>query len=282
MKYFVSIFILFFSIINISKSQGNGSLEGEYINKPVPYRFVREADVMWSNTIWRMIDLRQKINLPLYYPTIKIENRMSLIDLLLWGIQKEGLVVYNPDEEQEFGTPMSWQEIENKFGVSTDTIMVEDPATGAIIPTIVKKEMATSEVKKILLKELWFFDKQRSQLEVRIIGICPIREYVRENSNEAVAEDEAEVVMKKLFWVDFSSVRFLLASHNVFNPHNDSQPLSFDDIFFKRRFSGYVYQESNVYDNRSIPEYKKGLEALLESNKIQDNIFVFEHDLWEY
>jgi hypothetical protein len=32
-----------------------------------------------------------------------------------------------------------------------------------------------------MIKEEWYFDKQASSLNVRIIGICPIREFVREN-----------------------------------------------------------------------------------------------------
>ena len=144
--------------------------------------------------------------------------------------------------------------------------------------------MVSSEVKKIMIKEQWYFDKQSSQLEVKIVGICPIREYERTESStqNTETEEESELVMKKLFWVYFPSVRFLFANNFVFNPNNDSQRLSFDNLFFKRRFSSYVYQESNVYDNRYIGEYKKGLDVLLESKKIEDDIFVFEHDLWEY
>src|SRR5665213_1798532 len=36
--------------------------------KPIHYSYVREADVMWSKRIWRTIDLREKLNFPIYYP----------------------------------------------------------------------------------------------------------------------------------------------------------------------------------------------------------------------
>ncbi len=284
MKTRIIFLALFIVIINNCQAQYNDPLSGDYIRKPVPYRYTREADIMWSKTIWRIIDLREKINLPLYYPTTKMDNRYSLMDLLLYGIKKEGITVYNPDEQEEFSTPMTWQDIEDKFGVRNDTIYVEDPETGESVMKIIKTEMVTSEVKKIMLKELWYFDKQSSRLEVRILGICPIREYEKTDtfSENEETDEEPEIVMKKVFWVDFPSVRFLLASHFVFNPFNDSERLSFDNLFFKRRFSSYVYKESNVYDNRTIGEYKTGMDALLESNKIQDDIFMFEHDLWEY
>ena len=282
MKNLLAILSLSFGIIFSGMAQPNDPLDGSYPKKPVPYRFVREADMMWTKTIWRIIDLREKINFPLYYPTVKIQNRMSLIELLLYGIKEEGIQAYNPDDQDEFVTPMLWSEIESRFGVKDDTVYVEDPETEEIIKKVIHTEMETSEVKKLMLKELWFFDKQRSQFEVRIVGICPIREYVKSDNYESNDPDEQDIVMKKLFWVYFPSVRFLLASHWVFNPFNDSQPLSFDDIFFKRRFSSFIYKESNVYNNRSIVEYKTGLDALLESEKIKDEMFIFEHDLWEH
>ncbi len=283
MKSLIVLFFLFFGINILCNSQSDPK-DGQYIIYPVPYPFVREADIMWSKTVWRMMDLREKINLPIYYPTTPMDNRYSLIDLLLYGIKKEGIVAYSPDEQDEFSKPLTWKDIEDRFGVRNDTVYIEDSETGESVMKVIKTEMETSEVKKIMIKEQWYFDKQSSQLEVKIIGICPIREYQKDESysENTLDNEEPELAMKKIFWVYFPSVRFLFANNFVFNPFNDSQRLSYDDLFFKRRFSSYVFQESNVYDNRYIGEYKKGLDVLLESKKIEDGIFVFEHDLWEY
>jgi len=82
--------------------------------------------------------------------------------------------------------------------------------------------------------------------------------------------------------VYFPSIRPLLANHEVFNATNDAERRTFDDIFFKRMFSSYIFQETNVYDNRLINQYALGLDAILESEKIKEDIFRLEHDLWEY
>ena len=280
MKTKVILIAVFCTLTNIVFAQRFDPLDGGYLPKPVPYPYLREADVMWSKTVWRIIDLHEKINLPLYYPTVKIEGRYSLIDLLLYGIKNEGIVAYSPDEDSEFSNPLSWKDVENRFGVTNDTFQIENPETGLVESKIIKNEINTAEVKKIMLKELWYFDKQRSKLEVRIIGLCPIREYEKTESNEE--NEESELKQKKIFWVDFSSVRFLLASHYVFNQFNDIANISFDNLFFKRRFSSYIYKESNVYNDRTIGEYKTGLDEMLESEKIQNDIFVMEHDLWEH
>jgi len=280
MKTKVILIAVFCTLTNIVFAQRFDPLDGGYLPKPVPYPYLREADVMWSKTVWRIIDLHEKINLPLYYPTVKIEGRYSLIDLLLYGIKNEGIVAYSPDEYSEFSKPMSWKDVENRFGVTNDTFQIENPETGLVESKIIKNEINTAEVKKIMLKELWYFDKQRSKLEVKIIGLCPIREYEKTESNEE--NEESELKQKKIFWVDFSSVRFLLASHYVFNQFNDIANISFDNLFFKRRFSSYIYKESNVYNDRTIGEYKTGLDEMLESEKIQNDIFVMEHDLWEH
>ncbi|GAB4293867.1 MAG: hypothetical protein Kow0068_18830 [Marinilabiliales bacterium] len=281
------IIALFFAgFFNHLKSQN--VLDGIYVKehvparKPIPYYFLREADVMWSKRIWRMIDLKEKINNPLMFPIIQYEqqplnDRYSLICLLIYGIEKEGLVVYDPDIDDEFTAPLEFAEVDNRLGASVDTFMVEDPITFELKPKIQKSEKRVEEVTRLLMKEEWFFNKQRSKMEVRIIGLCPIRTYYRDDD-----VDKENLEMKQVMWVYYPSVRHLFANHEVFNPFNDAERRTFEDIFFNRRFNSYIFQETNTFNNRRIGEYKYGLDALLESEKIKDFMFKVEHDLWEF
>jgi len=246
--------------------------------KPVPYYYLREADVMWKKRIWRMIDLKEKMNHPLYYPTIPQNDRYSLIDLILYGIQYENLEVYDATIDDEFKVPLTFTQVkEEGFGAVKDTQYVEDVVTGELKPQIIEGEMNSWTTKKYMLKEIWYFDNQRSVMKCRIVGICPIREYFRPEDL-----DQEDVQMQKICWVYFPSLRHLLASHEVFNPYNDAERRTFDDIFFKRKFSSYIYKETNVYDNRYIGSYKIGLDVMYESERIKDFLFKVEHDLWEY
>ena len=68
----------------------------------------------------------------------------------------------------------------------------------------------------------------------------------------------------------------------MFNRHNDAQRISFDDLFFQRRFSSFIVRETNVYDNREITGYMQGINKLLEAEKVKKELFEMEHDLWEY
>jgi gliding motility associated protien GldN len=254
--------------------------------KPIPYPDVREADVMWSKIIWRMVDLREKQNLPLYYPTTPIGERMSLISLLLYGIDNEGLQVYNPSSGfDEFKIAMTKDDIDvNLDAVEKKTQVVD--ANNNTLDTTYKQDRQVEQVKKLLIKEKWFFDKQHSTMQVRILGLCPIRVFPRQiagqENNAEAGEDEADVTMKQVFWVYYPEARNLLASHPVYTRFNDAQPISYDDLFMQRRFSGYIFKETNVYNNRRIEEYSTGIEALLEADRIKQYLFEVEHDLWEY
>ncbi len=257
----------------------DGIYENEHVpsRRPVPYYFIREADMMWTKRIWRIVDLREKINHPLYYPVTKIGSRMSLIDLLLWGIKNEGLVAYKTTDDR-FTAPMTTNDIDVEFDAVPRTVQQEDPETGQMKEITIQGSITSSEVKQYMLKEEWFFDRQRSSLDVRIIGLCPIRFYKK---SLGTGQDEEER-KKQVFWIYFPEARRILANHEVFNPFNDSDRKTFDDIFFKRRFSSFAVRQSNVYDDREIMEYRHGVQAMLEAEKIKDMIFKLEVDLWEY
>lgn len=244
--------------------------------RPIPYAHIREADVMFSKLIWRTINLREKMNQPMYYPTTPMDDRYSLIDLLMFGIENEGLTAYDT-EDDEFTTPLTIEDIRSKFDAGVDTITLPNRETNLMETKIVQRGMSTNEVTKYLVKEQWLFDKQSSTLQVRIIGICPVREYVKDGDSELDG-----LRKKKLFWIFFPEARQLLATHEVFNPFNDARRFSYDDLFMKRRFSSYITQVSNVHDNRSIESYTVGLQTMLESEKIKNDLLNMEHDFWEY
>jgi len=275
--------------------------------KPVIYPPIREADVMFKKKIWRILDLRQKINFPLYYPTEPIEHRISLIDLILMSIdttdeelkdakgigvgigmeqqntnkqEQRTIEVYDPRDGDEFTTVLTYKGVKANFDALTDTIPQEDPETGEIINKIVPGELHSYEVKRYLMKEIWYFDKQRSMLQVHIIGLCPIRMYTK-GADEG-GDESAVFTQKQVLWVYYPAFRPLFATHVVFNTQNDAEKRTFEDIFSMRRFESYIYQETNVYDNRRIGEYTKGLDSILESDKITEWLRNWEHDLWEY
>jgi gliding motility associated protien GldN len=246
---------------------------------PVPYAYLREADVMWAKDIYRIVDLKQKQNLGLFYPRTPINDRYNLVSLILWGIDNEGIRAFSSDDpNNEFTIPLDRTQIDEVFGAGTQTIKRLD-MSGALVDTTITNERRTDEVKQILVKEKWFFDKNHSVMNVRIVGLCPIRVY---NQLDDQGMPTETMVKRKTIWVYFPELRPLFARHEMFNENNDAQRISFDDYFIQRRFNSYIFAESNVYQNRVITDYSIGLDALLEADRIKQYLFETEHDLWEY
>jgi gliding motility associated protien GldN len=254
-------------------------LDGVYVKehyptrKVVPYTHLREADVMWATRIWRKLDLREKINHPLYYPTERIKDRRSLTQVIVEAVQEGSLTAYDVMDD-EFTLTLTKAEIEKKL-MRIDTEYIENPDPPYDLQmTIIEEPFQPKTVKEYRLKEDWFFDKQRSVLDVRIIGICP----VQDNIDPLTGEVRGSTPM---FWIYFPEARNIFASAEVFNRSNDAERRTLEDIFWKRMFGSYVYKEKNVYD-RLIQDYKQGIDQLLEAEKIKQEIFFLEHDLWDY
>ncbi len=227
-----------------------------------------------------MIDLREKQNLPLYFPTKPIDNRINLITLVLYGIDNEGFTAYSKDDPfNEFKVPLTKEAVDAAMGAGSDTLKIPDATTGELTTKVVPKERQLDEVKQFMIKEKWFFDKQHSTMQVRIIGLCPIRYEYKPDQNGNPTDDLAKI---QTFWIYYPELRKIMANHEIFNRFNDAQHISFDDFFFQRRFSSYIYKESNVYDNRIVSSYAPGIESLYESDRIKESLFTIEHDLWEY
>jgi hypothetical protein len=234
----------------------------------IPYDYIREADVFWSKRIWRMIDVREKMNLPFKYP------QEPLIEILHTAAKNGELTVYDPSivDADQFKMVMTIDDVK-KIGSSIDTVMQVNPITLEEEMVIQKNELTWDKIVKYRVKEDWFFDEETSTMMVRVIGIAPIME-----DYDASGNYRGDMTM---YWLYYPDLRPILANYEVYNPKNDAVRMSWEDVFEARFFESYIYKESNVYD-RGIQEYATGMDALLVSDAVKQQMFEYEHDLWNY
>ncbi|MFA7273290.1 MAG: gliding motility protein GldN [Crocinitomicaceae bacterium] len=289
--------------------------------KLIPYEYVREADVIWSKRAWEYIDLREKINHSLYFPLdeitqtgawIRNAERWSLWTVIRNHVLNGDLRLFSPfsldnlfgerDGDQlkypidpqpgmnfftdsafreqlvyYFGTlgPQSDIPLTDEFGEPMVKVG-KDGFQEFVYPPRDTIWYTSKDIIQYRLKEDWFFDKERSVLDVRIIAIAPVV-----LDQEITSSGKSVRGTKELFWLYFPHCRFIFNNYFTYNDKNDAQWMSFDDLFWKRRFNAVVYKESSVYD-RKIETYRTGVDALYESNQIKENIRTIEHDVWNF
>jgi gliding motility associated protien GldN len=279
----------------------------------IPYEHVREADVIWETRVWRAIDLREKMNHTLYYPFdeydasnnwIKHATRWSLWTIIKTHVLKGDLIIYSPYNPLDFNikdgdsfkypiAPPPGKNFYNdddfkdrifyyfgSLGLQSDQPLKDqygDDSVGAdgqfVYPPRDTSWYVSKDIVQYKLKEDWFFDKERSVLDVRILGICPVVHS---------KDDQGQITgLKELFWLYFPQCRFVFNNYFAYNSKNDAMWMSFDDIFWKRQFSSTILKASNVFD-RSIEAYTNGIDALYESQRITEYIRNIEHDMWDF
>lgn len=263
--------------------------------KPIEFAPVREADVLWNKRVWQEIDVREKMNQPMYFPPSPAGGVKNLMQVMLDGIAAGEITPYSI-ETDDFTVPYQpdeniMQEYRNRPPTSRDsvvylTLMKElqpsEPRTMQRptppyeeYDTVITIPFNTTDVYYYRIKEDWFFDTKRSVLEVRILGICPVRQNIDPITGEVRGTTP-------LFWVYFPEARDVFVNAPVYNRRNDAQRLSYDELFIRRFFNSTIYKASNVNDLR-ISEYMPDeMDALLEAQRIKEEIRNFEHDLWEY
>ena len=250
-------------------------------DKPLPYGYVHDRDVLMGKTVWEIIDLDERINFPLYYPVDSLNigsDRRSLYDVLTKAIKAGEITeVYS---DSYFNTKKTMKDIE----ASLSRIDTTDPGreqfnAGQRIDEqfIVRTDLGSFHVSDYKIKGFWYFDKRQSELKYRLLGICPVTPDVYTVDNEE--QDYIE-----LFWVYFPDARNVLHENKALNDRNTATPITFDHLLNSRRFNATIYKEENVYGDREIKDYLKdnAQMQLLESERVKDKIRDFESDMWNY
>ena len=173
--------------------------------------------------------------------------------------------------------------------------------------SVVKKDYkmmyaASNSIFAFNVKEDWYFDKELSVFEKRIICIAPVARYTY--SDLATTTERGDLLVynklgkayrfdtgfeeyteqweeREMFWLYFPELRNVIVNYFVYNDKNDSDRMSYDELFLLRYYSGQIYKSSNRYD-QEVQDYRHGVDALYEAEKFKDKMRNWEHDVWNF
>lgn len=241
---------------------------------PIEFQNPRADDIYWQKVVYRVLDLRERMNYPLYYPEEPGNGRESFFSIMFKLIKDGKVPAFNFEFNQERFTKdnlVDFEEFLKKFEVIYKT--QTDPVTKQKTFEIEESDIPNREVIKFFMKEVWFFDKNSSTFTVKIISICPV----------IVTDRGVGIQNFPLFWVPFDALRpYLVQREVMITDKNNGARMSFDDLFVKRRFASNLYKETNL-QNRMILDYNATPEEVKrEQFRISTDILNEEQDMWEY
>ena len=245
----------------------------------------RWDDIAWSRTVYRVIDMRDKQNFQLYFPTRPNDQYRSLFRVMLDAVAN-GINVYKRDPRD---IKPSWKDVLTGYELSRVFAYDESTENNLLqVDTITEQrsvgvDQYTRYIRnqlKFLIQEKIFFDKHTSRMYSKIMAIAPL--YALHPDNMDSKESMAYFRNSVICWFAFDELRPYLIRQFVVPKGNDTERMTFDDFFNQKMYSSYLLGESSTY-GRMLLEYAVDEDALrAEQKRIDTELINFEEDLWEY
>lgn len=249
--------------------------------EPLPYGYIEDKEVIWSKVVWEVIDMNERLNQPYFRSSDGLlTESASLFDALVAGVESGEIAEVYDDEY--FENKMTFQQILDRTNrIDTQQYYYdmidagEEPDPAAIF----KFEMDSQDIKMVKVKGLWYIDRRLGEMKYRLLGLCIMGPDAQTIGTEF---DDGQYV--ELFWIWYPSARKTLNNYTVFNPHNSSSSITFDDMLNARRFSSVIYKAQTMYGIRPIEDYipRNSKGQLEEHDRIRESILQSEADMWHY
>lgn len=242
---------------------------------PIEYQNPRADDIYWQKVVYRVLDLRERMNYPLYYPEEPSNDSECLFSIIFKLLNDKKVPAFRFEFTKEFFTKDNRIDFEEDFLKKFEVIykVETDPTTKEKRFLVEEADIPNREVIKYFMKEVWYFDKHSSTFNVKIIAICPV----------IVTDRGVGIQNFPLFWIPYDNLRpYLVQRQIMITDKNNGARMSIDDLFIKRRFASNLYKESNI-QNRMVLDYNTTPEEVKrEQFRIKNDVLNQEQDLWEY
>lgn len=242
-------------------------------NALLPIHKIREIDVAWKATVWRVIDIKQKQNMAFRYTGDEYTGGGAFIEILNDAIKRGKIQAYS-NVDDRFTTPLDMPSFMKQVGAGKDTTWITDPITGEPVAKIHDNYFNVNSVTQYEVKEEWIFDRNRGRMVVQLVGIAPLQDILDPITGKYVSSSP-------LFWLYYPDLRKILVNYEVYNPNNDMRRMSWTDFLDGHYYESYVIKTSmNNPLGGFIPD-QNTLRALSQGDKDLNGIIHREMDMWE-
>lgn len=252
---------------------------------PLDYEFLRADDALYTQRVWRDIDIREKINLPFRYQANDDNGDQRFVSILVKAVKEElkkgNAIAFSADDDR-FTTFLDSAGFEKAVGgggeCDTNAVYDLNDPTKIVKYVVNCNKLNPDDVIKFRIKEEWVFDREASRMFVRILGIAPLRTIMAQDGI-------TERGVTPLFWIYYPDVRSVLARYEVYNPKNMGMSrMTWEELFEARMFSSYIIK--STLDNPTNKFIRNLINdpilRLLEGDNTKDKIFNYEQNLWQY
>jgi gliding motility associated protien GldN len=263
-------------------------------NNPLAYGYIADRDILWSKIVWEKIDLNQRVNFPLLYPTQDdgfSKGRRSLYKVLLEAIQEgaedstSSTAITEVYATSYFNKKKTYEDIL----ASTKSVFLPDVALDLLgqygitgtdnVQQFINRSLAgsLSEYPEHYPQQLvdqmepYLIPTEitsRDILEFHIKGMWYFDKLQGEMRYRLLGIAPAGYDIQSqnqsfsgdpqivpYFWVWFQDARNALHQAKVLNNKNSSMPYTFDHVLNSRRFDAFIYKTQNDYEDREISDY---------------------------
>lgn len=227
------------------------------------------GDAPWMREIYRKLDLKKEKNAALYFPELPLGERMNLFTMAFKLLVNGDIVAY---EYLTDGRELFTEEhkLNIKSFLENQSIMYKEENGKFFVEDF---DIPSNEIQAYYIKEAWYFDKNNSVVDTKILAICPIM-YRQDDFG-------VDSTPYPLFWLPYENIRPYAQRMPIMTSNlNNAQNQTVDDYFRKRSYDGDIYKTTNMR-NQTLAQYCP-TDSLMkkEQAKIEGQLADFNKNLW--
>ena len=233
-----------------------------------------EADLQWTKTVYRVLDLNKGKNPALYYPEEPNEDGQSMFFIIMRLLANDQISAY----EYLDGREMFTDEYKIKVSDMLDRFHIlysEAKGSSEKHPkyAIDDADIPGFEILSYYIIEKWSFDTRSNKMTSRVDALCPVLH----------RQDEfgGDPIRFPMFWVKLNDIRPYIAQQYVFtDDDNNLARYSLDDFFKLNMYQGDIYKVKNLRNLMLAEIYPDPKDLKHAQDSIEERLHRFDKDLW--